>query len=38
MDESLVRYVEQRKPYAKEYILYDSIYMNVKNKENKQKK
>lgn len=34
MDESLVCYVEQKTPDTKEYILYDSIFMNVKNKQN----
>lgn len=34
MDESLVCYFEQKTPDTKEYILYDSIFMNVKNKQN----
>lgn len=34
MDESLVCYFEQKPPDTKEYILYDSIFTNVKNKQN----
>lgn len=34
MDESLVCYPEQRKSDTEEYILYNSICINVKNKQN----